>query len=118
MLTLLVAILVVGFASASDLMTGEPDYLSQAREIDAELKEAMFITWDGITYFRQQETMFQISDPMKYEFTDAYGPELSKSEIHNEKGFQYNLFFVWEGIPITDILNEVFGPDPASSTSE
>jgi hypothetical protein len=106
-LTLLVAILIASLAFASDAMTGEPDYLAEAQKIAAEIQDDTFVTWDGTTYLRWQETILQIRNPLEYEITDSYAPELSKSGILNRKKFQYNFSLEWEGIPILLLLNGV-----------
>jgi hypothetical protein len=106
-LTMLVAILVASLAFASDEMAGEPDCLAETQKIAAEIKDQTFDTWDGITYFRGQMIMVQISDPLEYEITGVYVPELSKSETLNSKGFQYNFSLQLEGIPILLLLSEL-----------
>ena len=107
-LTLLVAILPASLDFASNAMADEPDFLAEALKIAAEINDKTFVTWDGTTYFGRQKTIVQISDPREYEITDVYGSELSKSEILNGKKFQYNLYIVWEGIPILFLLGGVF----------
>ena len=75
-------------------MAGEPDCLAEAERIANEIKDKTFVTCEGTSCFRRQETIVQISDPLEDEITDVYASEPSKSEILNGKKFQYNFSLV------------------------